>query len=192
MIECNLIDKDLNKLNINSEEYIDDLIVDKYLKCLTAKSESNILCLSSHYYTHLCQSSFTKGSFHDIYSNETFRDYDLLIYPIYEGHHWSLVYLKTKEWKAFFYDPLLAGMEINDDISNKMTSILLNIQKSLPYVEQIYFQSAGPKQTNLYDCGLLICNYAYMLLMQDEKVLTRKDIYTQLTTSMDLNGDTRQ
>ena len=101
-----------------------------------------------------------------------FQDADLILIPVHNSNHWSLVALDRRMRTLIMYDSLRTGsMFILQQVRGLLSKISLMDQD---YVTEMAIQI--PIQKNSYDCGMFVCMYGRSLIFQTGFPFTQSDM----------------
>jgi hypothetical protein len=155
--------------SLRTRQYVNDLIIDNYLK---------LVCNRSLLTTNNYRKSYAFGTFFYTMLNngqdqeklaswvkENLFEFELLFLPINQENHWFLFVVDMVERNFFIYDSLYYGdytFEIKQ-LSGFLKFYAAKIKHEIewddwstaPTAEQV-----GPNQTNGVDCGIFLCQYA--------------------------------
>jgi sentrin-specific protease 1 len=164
-----------------SDYYLDDSIVNAYLKLIQIRSEiteglPKVLCMDSYFYDRL-----SKGKqYHAYADNVDLFSYDLVIFPINLESlvHWTLVVLSpiqdaSRAQPLTYYDPLYAGQGktwVVDETVKRNLESYLNVkyhETTGTYDPRVFDMQepsvVTPRQTDNYNCGVFLCKYVEIL-----------------------------
>jgi Ulp1 family protease len=167
--------KDLESLYFNepTNKYnlINDVIINSYLKIIQANIK-NILIVSSY----CCDSLFKpitierKRATNWFGKTDIFK-YDLLIFPICNDKHWTLIVVDLNDCKIKYFDSYykIFDKSLNKRYESYIKSLILNEavkanhQINIDGLQYIDSPSDLPQQNNDTDCGLFLCNFVNVI-----------------------------
>jgi hypothetical protein len=152
--------------SLRTRQYLNDLVIDNYLKLVCKRSISNLhhrrsFAFDTFFYPLISSNQQEKAIG---WIKENLFDYELLFLPINQENHWFLFVVDTVNRNYFIYDSLYYG-----DYTSEVTQIVeflkeYSVRKNheidwtdwsnLPLLEQ-----NGPTQSNGVDCGIFLCQY---------------------------------
>lgn len=180
MLESKCIDIQISGLSLKclfNTNQLNDEVIDFYLSNLFHLSHK-FCYLKTYFYRQLHKFKDFKSAdktnehskLYKHYIQEQHRINQILVVPINCKDHWILAFVNLDELKIVYYNSFkkyneLILSEVHDDILDfflkayyKKTCII-SLSQSFNYeIENL------PKQTNLQDCGVFICRYAYCKL----------------------------
>lgn len=134
-------------------EWVNDSVVNTYIKLLKFRSPLNIGMTNSFFYSKLKRDGPDEASDWWGIRQEPLTSYDKFIIPISTGSHWILIVLDFE----------MSALQLLDSLNGRYNATASNINKFLNYLGIPSLDVQYPnvaRQTNGYDCGIFICEYA--------------------------------
>lgn len=181
-----------NLITLKPGEWLDDNIVNFYMELIDERSRAkpelpSTFCFNSFLYPMFKAKgfesvrNFTRRS--DIFSKT------LILIPIYQNNHWSLVLVDTAEKQISYFDSMSETQKKNANAHQYVVEIVDQIQSYLAFE---FLQKRGvlldsenwktihiltiPQQTNNDDCGVFMCQFAKLLSCKQPLNFSSADI----------------
>ncbi|KAH0461666.1 hypothetical protein IEQ34_009241 [Dendrobium chrysotoxum] len=118
---------------------------------------------------HYKQKDQNSKLFIDHINSNSVKSSKILLHPIIDGSHWTLIvgFLNEEKWE--FYDSV--PNPIHKNIAQKIIrSLYRDLKKAFPNdIRKWKFKSmkGAPTQTNNVDCGMFVCKYMENIILQN-------------------------
>ena len=167
------------KLLLNSEGDLNDLIIDAQLSTIAsaAPSGNRVLAMPTHQISQIINYRLNRFG-------TTLEDYDALLCPVNQNHHWYLIIIDIKQKVVVQLDSLLT---VNLPRTQNMNRLLhfLDIQHSMKHDSSIDFnrdwklatplQDLKLQQDDLHSCGVHLLVHAEAYLQRTRFPLINKE-----------------
>lgn len=189
-----------NFLSLNPGVYLDDTVCNFYLKYISKYfSKNHSAYIYNTFFYSVMEKSESKNmdvSFSKLKPRKPGRlnifDYDHLLMPIFQNHHWSLILISSPR-KIFNLDssnsPIIFYFDSFYHSNEKVIQIVKKYLMSEYFISKNVFDKnkllnfqmgnyklikdftpAVPMQTNGYDCGIYMLTYIEMLLLKESSI----------------------
>ncbi|XP_022087966.1 uncharacterized protein LOC110977818 [Acanthaster planci] len=159
-------------------EWLNDCVINAYFFLLSVVSPLKVFTHSSFFFLSLFKRGY-EGVKRWTKNVDLFEQ-DLIFIPVHNKSHWSLVVVHIREGIIEYYNSstMLDGyprsmMHVRDylqaEAKNREKSKFCNIKWELYIVEDI------PRQQNMDDCGLFICQYAKKISLKQNVTFDNKE-----------------
>ncbi|KAI6171939.1 hypothetical protein M3Y98_00917800 [Aphelenchoides besseyi] len=159
---------------------LNDTIISAYLQLIATRSEEKgrekVLPINTYFYGKMATVGYEKGIKHWFKKKNIF-EYNVLLFPIHNGEHWSIVVADLNRRLFFYYDSLTFSMDeqaklftheyvghvkcfIESEAKTK-----LNVDFYCNDFDVVFINE--PAQHNHFDCGVFVCCYAEFYCRHD-------------------------
>ena len=167
----------LNKEDFRSlqgKEYINDKIIDSYMRLIQERSQSNpnlpsTYACSTFLFTKLKSLGVEEGYKQTRnWFKEDLRSKDIILFPIGMMDHWSLILVEVKTKTIHYLDSLIGSRRSSPapGIIRKFMEVYYR-DKGEAGKFKVKVRADAPVQGNGFDCGVFTCTYAERLSKGD-------------------------
>ena len=153
--------------SLSGMNYLNDKVIDDYLSLIAKRNRENpslpkVYAVFTHLYTTVETMGMTEGFERTkTWIKEDLREQDMILFPINEKHHWSLVIVETDN-KTVNYMDSIRGSRRTSGAPGRVKKYMEEYYKSKG--ETAVFKTRrredAPVQTNGVDCGVFVCQIA--------------------------------
>lgn len=147
---------------LRPQNKLNDEIVNAYFKLF--QCHKHVYTFDTYFYKKMCESLAKNIAVADCFKFLKRIDlsaYQLLLCPINENDHWTLIAVNIPEKTIKFFDSLKNGKRGADEISWFLESLNCNrAVKSHSKIEWTIDTPDVPQQENATDCGVFLCQIA--------------------------------
>ena len=163
--------------------YLNDQIIDQYLILVQRRNESSpdlpkVQACTTFLYTKLKKCGLEEGSKQtERWLPEDLLEKDLILFPIHNQHHWSLIVAETQERTIHYFDSL-EGSRQNSPAPGMIKNYMerCHREKGEEAQYRIKIREDAPLQTNGVDCGVFLCQYAERVARKSGMSFTQRDM----------------
>ena len=169
--------------SLMGKNYLNDQVIDQYLILLQRRNETTpnlpkIHACTTFLYTKLKRFGVEEGRKQtERWIPEDLLEKDLILFPIHNLSHWSLVVVDTGSKTIHYLDSLI-GSRQNSAAPWTMKEYMekLHREKGEAAVYKIQIREDAPYQTNGVDCGVFLCQYAEAMTRKSWMSFTQRDM----------------
>ena len=182
---------------LQGKEYINDKIIDSYIRLIQERSEANpslpaVYGLTTFFHTQLSTLGLEEGSRRTQgWIKVDLREKDLIFCPIHRQDHWTLIGIEITTKTIHYFDSIMGSRKKSPApglFKKYMEAYYLERGEEVKFKTRI--RTDAPTQRNGVDCGAFLCQYAERMsrrgamdFSQEHIPLTRKRMTEEL-----LNG----
>lgn len=168
--------------SLSKKNYVNDKIVDDYMSLIQKRNAADerlpdVYTVTVFLYKKLQAHGLEEGMRQtQSWFKEDLREKDLIMFPVHEGQHWSLVVVDTKRKSVDYYDSI-RGSRKSSPAPRILKTFIENYYRLKG--QEVQFSTKRqevPIQTNGVDCGVFTCQYAERAARRVFIEFTQKDI----------------
>ena len=146
---------------------LNDKIVDEYLTLIKERNQQqrlqSVYTFPCYIFPHLL-GNFDNFEYIERKIKVDLTTVDMVLIPINQSQHWSLVAVDIKERQLHYYDSIIGNQKRSSGprICKKCLDLYFE-RKGISDKFQIKIKENAPVQRNTYDCGVFLCQNAEQL-----------------------------
>ena len=168
--------------SLSKKNYLNDKIVDDYMSLIQKRNKyveelPDVYTVTVFLYKMLQAQGLEEGMRQtQSWFKEDQRKKDLIIFPVHEGQHWSLVVVDIKRKSVDYYDSIRGSRKSSPAPRVLKTFMETYYRWKGQEVQFSTKRKEVPVQTNGVDCGVFTCQYAESVARGAFIEFTQKDI----------------
>ena len=178
---CNLLSNNIKTLI--PPRWLDDNVIDAYMNLIERRSYRtgypSVYRHDTHFFT--TYGDLDPNHLPNATRKTNILGYDLLFFPLHVNEsHWAFVYADTKTYTLYYMDSMFNPLSRTNALKMVQTYLFLETARLQGEKEARYFKIRlvpdVPQQTNGYDCGVFLCQYAESISRRMHPSFTQDDM----------------
>ncbi|KAI6196119.1 hypothetical protein M3Y94_01071200 [Aphelenchoides besseyi] len=159
---------------------LNDTIISAYLQLIATRSElEKVLPINTFFYAKMSSVGYEKGV-KRWFKKKNIFEYNILLFPIHNGEHWSIVVADLSRRLFFYYDSLKFPTDEDAKLYTRgyvgHVKCFIEGEAKTKFNVDYYCNDFDivfvnePVQNNHYDCGVFLCCYAEFYCRHDRSL----------------------